>query len=490
MFNVFSRTNQIKQKMAFVNNAMIIRRELLKHLSAQFLEKSFDKKIDRVPLEISKLVTQSSDRCCIHKIRAVAKYKLMGILGFGTEEETDELMSLKEYLEMHLDESFTAARFLTVVDEACSSCVKVNYIVTNLCKGCIARPCEFNCPKGAIFRNNNGQAEIQSEKCASCGICKEVCPYHSIIYMPVPCEESCPVGAIRKDENGKEKIDQNKCILCGKCVNACPFGSIMETTQLLRIMSDIEKGDKLIAMVAPSIAGQFSSSEENIVGALKMAGFAKVVNVAVGATQTTQDETEELKDFISDGVPFMTSSCCPSWTLAAQKHLPEIKPYISHTPSPMHYTAKLCKEKWPDHKTVFIGPCIAKRSEGKKNPFVDYVLTFEELGAWFSGWHIIPEKVESAEFDLDSTIESKRYALAGGVSNAIKGVYPEAQTFLVDGLDKKALRLLKGYVIKKQAPAKFVEVMSCQGGCIAGPSSQCFPKEGIKNFNAKYTVEE
>lgn len=476
--------------MAFVNNAMIIRRELLKHLSAQYKENRISKDIDRIPLEISKLVTQSSDRCCIHKIRAVAKYKLMGLLGFGTEEETDELMSLSEYLDMHLDENFEPARTLTVVDEACTSCVKANYIVTNLCKGCIARPCEFNCPKGSIFRNNQGQAEIDPKKCVSCGICKEVCPYHSIIYMPVPCEESCPVGAIRKDENGKEKIDENKCILCGKCVNACPFGSIMETTQLMHILTNLSKGEKLIAMVAPSISGQFSCSEGNIAGALKTLGFDKVVNVAAGATQTTQNESDELKQFLAEGHPFMTSSCCPSWVMAAKKHLPEIKPFISHTPSPMVYTAEMCKEKWPNHKTVFIGPCIAKRNEGMNDPNVDFVLTFEELGSWFSGWNISPEKITPGEFDIDGEIDSKRYAMSGGVSNAIKGVYPEAQTFLVDGLDKKNLRLMKGYLIKKQAPARFLEVMSCQGGCIAGPSSLCFTKEGIKNFTAKYSTEE
>ena len=88
------------------------------------------------------------------------------------------------------------------IDEACSSCVQINYEIINLCKGCVARGCYTNCPKNAVHFQKNGQAQIDHDACISCGICHQSCPYHAIVYIPVPCEESCPVKAISKDEFG------------------------------------------------------------------------------------------------------------------------------------------------------------------------------------------------------------------------------------------------------------------------------------------------
>ena len=101
---------------------------------------------------------------------------------------------------------------------------------------------------------------IDHETCISCGICHKSCPYHAIVYIPVPCEESCPVKAISKDEHGIEHIDESKCIYCGKCMNACPFGAIFEISQTFDVLQRIRKGEKMVAIIAPSILGQFKTS--------------------------------------------------------------------------------------------------------------------------------------------------------------------------------------------------------------------------------------
>lgn len=475
--------------MAFVNNTMIIRRELIIRMVKLFKEDRIYQEIDRIPIEISKRVGDATDRCCKHKQRAVAKYKIMALLGFGLEEETDELTPLSEYMDKSLNGGFVPSRFLTVVDEACTSCVKSNYIVTNLCKGCIAHPCELNCPKKAISRNSHGKAEIDPDKCVNCGICKELCPYHSIVYMPIPCEEACPVNAIRKDENGIERIDQDTCILCGKCINACPFGSVNETTQLFKLMDEIKRGEKITAIVAPSVSGQFSSDDTLVFGTIKALGFDKVINVALGAGFTSEKETEELIERQRDGDPFMTSSCCPSWMMAVNKAIPEIKPFVSHTPSPMELTARWVREHQPKNKIVFVGPCVAKRKEGQDSENVDYVITFEELVCWMDGWGVSIGDTDAYTDDIPYDILSQGYAKAGGVGEAIKSLNPEVETQLIDGLDKKSIRLLKSYAQSAKKPSGFVEVMACKGGCLNGCSAFQFPNEALRNFNRKILEE-
>ena len=137
--------------MAFTNNVMIVRHKLLENLVALWKENQLVEKIDRIPLEISPRRSQPVGRCCIHKERAVTKYKLLPLLGWDMTDETDELTPLSEYARKTLErKERIKENILCVIDEACSSCVQVNYEVSNLCRGCVARSCYMNCPKGAV----------------------------------------------------------------------------------------------------------------------------------------------------------------------------------------------------------------------------------------------------------------------------------------------------------------------------------------------------
>ncbi len=469
--------------MAFVNNVMIIRRDLITRMAELYKEDLLYDNIDRIPIEISNRL-KGNERCCIHKMRAVVKYKTMAILGFSQADEKDELDTLAYYARKALNRHETQSRFLLVADEACTSCVKASYVVTNLCKGCIAQPCINNCPKNAIARTPDGKAGIDSKKCVNCGICKELCPYHSIIFVPVPCEESCPVGAITKDENGVENIDADKCILCGKCVNACPFGSIIETTELFEIMNILKHEMPVTAIVAPSIFGQFRAEPGSVIDALHKLGFTHVVEAAEGAFKTTQLESQELIHKLESGSGFMTTSCCPSWMLAAQKHIPEILPYVSATPSPMAISARECKANAPTTPVVFIGPCLAKRKEGHDNKDIDWVMTFEELACLLTGWKI--SVVECNNIEISKTVDqqSRNYCLSGGVAAAVQSMTGDGiTTKVINGLDKKQLRRLSSYAKKIKNPEEqLIEVMSCEGGCIAGPCSHEFPNDARRFF--------
>ena len=283
-----------------------------------------------------------------------------------------------------------------------------------------------------------------------------------------------------------EHIDESKCIYCGRCLNACPFGAIFEISQVFDILNNIWDGKQVVAMVAPSILGQFKYPKEQVYGAIKALGFHAVVEVAEGAMMTTSNEAAELKERLAEGQPFMTTSCCPSYIELARKHIPEMIPFISTTGSPMYYTAEIIKEKYPSAKQVFIGPCIAKRKEAKNNPNVDYVLTFEELGSLISGYDIDIETVEPYKVEYLSVKEAHGFAQTGGVSGAVKAFLGEdVDAQLVSGFDKKLIPLIKSYAKTKKAPARFLEMMACPEGCISGPCTYNDKVAGRKQLNSE-----
>lgn len=467
--------------MAFVNNTMIVRRELMSKIISHYHQGDILKQIDRIPIKMSPKNAQARGRCCIYKERAVLKYKMLPILGYRVDEEEDELTPLAEYAQKAMERTTPNKSILTVVDEACTACVKTNYVVTNLCKGCVARSCYMNCPREAISFMDNGQAHIDHSKCINCGICKDACMYHSIVYIPVPCEEACPVKAIQKDENGIEHIDESKCIYCGKCINACPFGSIYEISQVFDILSAIKRGEQLVAIMAPSIMSQFNNTITEIAEAVEKIGFVEAMEVAHGAMETTKLEGAELQEKLEEGQQFMTTSCCPSYVELVNKHMHEMKPFVSHTGSPMYYTIDIAKEKYPDAKIVFIGPCVGKRKEVQDNSKIDYILTFEEVDTLFTGLGIEPEKSDVNR--QEAPLPGRGFARAGGVISAIQTLYPDLgiKPISVANINKKNIALLKAYA-KGKAPGNFIEVMACEGGCISGPCGKVDYSQAQKTF--------
>lgn len=462
--------------MAFTNNVMIVRHKLLADLVRLWNKDQLIEKIDRLPLELTPRKSKHLGRCCVHKERAVWKYKSFPLLGLDMSDEHDELTPLSDYARKALSrESYTKENILCVVDEACSSCVQINYEITNLCQGCVARSCYMNCPKDAIRFKGDSKASIDHDTCISCGICQKSCPYHAIIYMPVPCEEACPVKAISKDEHGVEHIDESKCIYCGKCINACPFGAIFEVSQAFDVLQRIRKGNEVVAIIAPSILGQFKTDIKNVYGAFKTMGFSDVIEVAQGAMDTVSNEAAELIEKLEEGQPFMTTSCCPSYVELVEKHLPDMKKYVSSTGSPMYYASRIAKQKHPDATIVFVGPCVAKRKEVRRDECVDFILTFEEIGSIMDGLDIQMERVEPFSVLYTSVREAHGFAQAGGVAGAVKAYLKEEADKLsilqVSDVTKKNIALLRACAKTGKAAGNFIEVMACEGGCITGPST-------------------
>ena len=477
--------------MAFTNNIMIVRHRLLTELVKLWKngELTTDK-IDRLPLELSPRRSKHAGRCCVHKERAVWKYKSLPLLGLDMDDETDELTPLSEYAARAIERANNGKpkdNIMCVIDEACSACVQINYEITDLCRGCTARSCQYNCPKGAVHVHaDTGKAWIDHDTCISCGICHKSCPYHAIVYIPVPCEESCPVKAISKDEHGIEHIDENKCIYCGKCMNACPFGAIFEISQTFDVLQRIRKGEQVVAIVAPSILGQFSTTIEQVYGAFRQIGFTDIIEVAQGAMSTVEHEAHELIEKLEEGQKFMTTSCCPSYIELVNKYIPDMKKYVSGTGSPMYYAARIAKEKYPDAKIVFVGPCVAKRKEAQRDEAVDFVMTFEEISSIFDAFEINLEIVQPYTMEFSSVREAHGFAQAGGVMGAVKAFLKmeadKINTIQVSDLNKKNIGTLRAYAKSGKAPGQFIEVMACEGGCITGPSTHSGSNNGKRQL--------
>lgn len=468
------------------NKALGFKRQALQKVIEAFDKGTLETAAYRIPHDVVPRNANLDVRCCVYKERAVFRARTLAALGFAIEQD-DEATSLNEYAKQALLRKDIPEKPLTVLDIACKGCVKARHIVTEACQGCLARACQTACKFGAISVVN-GKSRIDPDKCKNCGQCKAACPYNAITYVPVPCEQACPVDAIRKGPDGFAQIDFEKCISCGQCMGACPFGAIMERSQLIDILSSIKSKRKVCAMIAPSIVGQFNCSLPQLMTAIKKAGFDKVTEVAEGADITTANEARELIERLEGGAKFMTTSCCAAWVQAVKKHLPAIKEFVSHTRTPGSYTAEI--EKKNGFTTVFVGPCVSKRVEGMEDPNMDYVMTYEELGALFDARGINPAECEETPLDPKISGEARYYGVTGGVAQAVENALVGQRPFkkmAINGLDKKAMLMLQAYA-KGVGDFQLLEVMSCKGGCIGGPctiATQAKVINPIKNLVAE-----
>lgn len=407
--------------------------------------------------DIAKVIIKGNEatmRCCIYKERAIVGERIKLAMGGGEDYPNT----------------------IEVIDIACDECPKSGYTVTESCRGCLAHRCEDVCKRGAIYFDEHQKAHIDKEKCVECGQCAKVCPYFAIINRKRPCESACKIKAISMAEGGEAKIDYSKCISCGACVYQCPWGAIVDKSYIMDIIEMLKKSEngknyKVHAVVAPSIASQFSYAKlGQVISAIKELGFFSVIEAALGADMVAYKEAQELAE-----KGFLTSSCCPAFVKYIETQFPMLKDKISHNYSPMAEIAKYIKETDPTAKVVFIGPCTAKKAEfqrEKVKPFVDSVMTFEELQALFDSRDF---KVEELGEDIldNASYFGRIFARSGGLADAVAEALKEQgntefklNAISCDGIEACKMALLKAS--KGVLPNNFIEGMACIGGCIGG----------------------
>lgn len=468
------------------NQAIHLKREILVRVIKAFLKENFEENVRSIPYDMRPKGCEVPYRCCVYKERAIIKDRTIAGLGISIEDD-DEKTLLSSYANQAMERKTPDENTLTVLEAACKGCVPSRVFVTNLCQGCVARPCLNSCNFGAVSIVD-GKSQIDGAKCKGCMKCVKACPYNAIVKLRVPCEDSCPVDAIQKDENGYAKINFEKCISCGKCVTACPFGAVHEKSQIIDVLKNIKTGKKVIAMIAPAIMGQLPCTAQQLHTAIKDTGFSEVYEVAQGADVTTRHEAADFTERMERGDEFMTTSCCAGYNELVAKHLPQIKPFVSDTKTPLYYTAEIVKKDHPDAVTVFFSPCVAKRKEAQQNPNVDFVISFEELGALFIALKIQVSSCEDTEFKNEASKEGKNFGLSGGVAKSVEALLEEdmiIKAHLVNGLTKESIRDLKKFAKKGECElGNLIEVMACEGGCIAGNATINSLKTAFKQVSA------
>ena len=277
------------------------------------------------------------------------------------------------------------------------------------------------------------------------------------------------------NEQKAAKIDNSKCIQCGACVYQCPFGAIMDKSYMVNVIDMIKKSEnnkkyKVYAVVAPSISSQFKYAKlGQVITGLKELGFHTVVEAALGADMVAQAESRELAE-----KGFLTSSCCPAFVQYIKTAFPNLLEFVSHNPSPMAALAKYIKNTSENAKVVFIGPCTAKKAEAQLDevkPYVDAVLTFEELQALFDSRDININSLEEGVLD-NASYFGRIFARSGGLSDAVvQGLKEQDIEFALkpvvcDGIEACRMALMKKS--KNVLDGNFIEGMACIGGCIGG----------------------
>ena len=393
-------------------------------------------------------------------------------------------------------EQYYEPPLVNIIPYACHACPTNQYRVTESCQNCLAASCQKVCPRDAIsFRN--GKSYIDQDKCIKCGKCAKACSYNAIIHMERPCQAACGMDAIGSDEHGRAVINQSKCVSCGQCLVSCPFGAIVDKGQIFQVIQSILKGDKVIAIVAPAFIGQFGkhSTPGKFIAAMKKLGFSRIVEVAVGADMCTIEEAKDFLEKVPSEQKYMATSCCPAWHSMIYKLFPGEAKNISMTLTPMVFTARLMKKKYPGCKVVFVGPCAAKKLEAIRADIrsdVDFVLTFEELQGMFEAKEVDFETIEPLDPLNEGTAAGRGFAVAGGVAKAVQDLvhetHPELEVKTARAEGLRECRKLMTLAKAGKYNGYLLEGMACPGGCVAGAGT-LLPVDLAANVVGRYQKE-
>lgn len=290
------------------------------------------------------------------------------------------------------------------------------------------------------------------------------------------CIRHCPVKAIRFSGN-QAHIIGDECILCGHCFVVCPQNAkeIVNETEKVKVL--INSGDPVYVSLAPSFVANYEGvGIESMREALKKLGFADVEETALGATVVKNEYDRLLREEKRD---IVISSCCHTVNLLIQKYFPTVLPYLADVLSPMQAHCTDIKKRHPGAKTVFIGPCVAKKDEAQHyQGIVDAVLTYEELTEWLNNEGVVLKK------EIDSLQESRArfFPTTGGILKTMPLDAPGYDYLAIDGIEN-CISALKD-IEQGNIHHAFIEMSSCVGSCVGGPVMEKYHPSPVREYLA------
>ena len=291
------------------------------------------------------------------------------------------------------------------------------------------------------------------------------------------CIRHCPVKSIRFSGN-QAYIIGNECIMCGQCFVVCPQDAkqIVDETEKVKVL--LQSDDPVIVSLAPSFIANYEGvGIESMRKALKKLGFFDAEETAIGATIVKKEYEHMINEEDRD---IIITSCCHSVNLLIQKYFPAELPYLADVLSPMQAHCRDIKRRYPDAKTVFIGPCVAKKDEAQYyEGIVDAVLTFDELTAWLKAENI---ELESNTSEKDENSRARFFPTTGGILKTFIEENPHYTYLAIDGTENciAALRDIENGNIHRCV----IEMSACVGSCIGGPVMEKFHRSPIKDYAA------
>ena len=289
------------------------------------------------------------------------------------------------------------------------------------------------------------------------------------------CIRHCPVKSIRFSGN-QAHIINNECILCGQCFVVCPQDAkeIVDETEKVKVL--LQSGDPVYVSLAPSFVANYPGvGIEAMTRALKKLGFAGVEETAIGATMVKTEYERMLREEARDVI---ITSCCHSINLLIQKYFPDALEYLADVVSPMQAHCLDLKKRYPNCKTVFIGPCVAKKDEAEYYAgIVDAVLTFEELTKWLKKEDIPLEKI----MDSNEHSRTRFFPTTGGVLKTMERL-PDFTYMALDGVEN-CIEALKEVVAGKVHKC-VLEMSACVGSCLGGPIMEKYTNARIQEYMA------
>lgn len=290
------------------------------------------------------------------------------------------------------------------------------------------------------------------------------------------CIRHCPVKSIRFSGN-QAYIIGNECIMCGQCFVVCPQGAkeIVGETEKAKVL--LQSGNPVVVSLAPSFVANYEGvGIESMREALKQLGFYDVEETALGATIVKREYDRMVDEGMRD---IIISSSCHSVNLLIQKKFPTLLPYLADVLSPMQAHCSDIKRRIPNVKTVFIGPCVAKKDEAQHyEGIVDAVLTFDELTAWLK-----EEKIElNQTMEKDDESRARFFPTSGGILKTMEKKNPDYSYMAIDGTENciAALKDIESGNLHKC----FIEMSACAGSCVGGPVMEKFHRSPVKDFIA------